>query len=81
MPTKKNTNPNTEKSRNRYDLLRLVSKALFPEEENKHGGSKILTAFTEALYKESPEPDKLRDADIARITRQVLTDLLAGMDT
>jgi hypothetical protein len=50
MARKKKVNPNTDKSRARYDLLKRVAKAIFPTEEEKLGGSKILTQFTEALY-------------------------------
>lgn len=73
-------NPNTDKSRTRYDLLKRVAKAIFPTKENKLGGSKILTQFTEALYLESANPEKLPDEEIRRITKQVLLDLIQGMD-
>lgn len=80
MARKKKVNPNTDKSRARYDLLKRVAKAIFPTEEEKLGGSKILTQFTEALYLESPTPEKMSDEEIQRITKQVLLDLIQGMD-
>lgn len=81
MARKNKVNPNTDKSRTRYDLLKRVAKAIFPAEEKKLGGSKILTQFTEALYMQSPTPEKMSDDEIRRITKQVLLDLIEGMDT
>ncbi len=85
MPRKNKTpkstaNINTAKSRTRYDLLKIVSEVMFPEEQNKHGGSKILTAFSQALYQESPTPERLSKSQVAQIVKQVLADRLRAME-
>lgn len=71
-------NANTVKSRNRYQLLKLIAKALFPSEKNP-SGSTILTGFTQALYHHSPTPEKLSVEEVRGIVKGVLKELLDAM--
>jgi aryl-alcohol dehydrogenase-like predicted oxidoreductase len=73
-------NANTVKSRNRYQLLKLIAKVLFPSEKNP-SGSTILTQFTQALYQKSPTPEKLSEEEIRASVKEVLERLLQDMNT
>lgn len=74
-----NQNPNTLKSRERYELLERIAHQMFPDKE-KASGSNILTAFTSPLYRETPTPMDLTDDQIQQSVRQTLQDLLAALD-